>query len=202
MLKGRRRQWVRIPVGSTLTMLAIAACGSQAPQPQNQNVMNGTAVDAALPSRQAGNQAAIPPATNGPQGEIRQMEQLKPEQVVQHYGDLLHARRFKDAFAMWELNSAGTSEAQFEKQFADFRTIDAAVGKIGPTEGAAGSIYGTAQLTLSGNRKDGTPYAMTGPVTLRRVNDVPGSTSEQRQWHIVKAELTANPKAAESMLKR
>jgi hypothetical protein len=42
---------------------------------------------------------------------------------------------------------------------------------------------------------------MTGPVTLRRVNDVPGSTEDQRRWHIVKMELTANPKAAESLLK-
>jgi hypothetical protein len=42
---------------------------------------------------------------------------------------------------------------------------------------------------------------MTGPVTLRRVNDVPGSTEDERRWRIVKMELAANPKAAESLLK-
>jgi hypothetical protein len=200
MIKARRRQWVPIPVGSSLMMLAIAACSSQAPQPQNQNLVNAIQVDVAVPSGQAGNMAATSPATAGPQGNIHQIEQVKPEQIVQQYGDLLHARRFKDAFALWDQGSAQMSEQQFEKRFQPYKTIDSAVGTIGRTEGAAGSIYNTVQLTLSGNKKDGTPYVMTGPVTLRRVNDVPGSTAEQRRWHIVKVELTANPRAAESKL--
>jgi hypothetical protein len=177
-------------------MLAIAACSSQAPQPQNQNVVNATRVEVGVPS----NTSDPAPALSGPQGNIHEVEQVKPEQVVQQYGDLLHTRRFHDAYALWGPNPP-LSEKQFEKQFDAYKTIDAAVGKIGPTEGAAGSIYSTVQLTLSGNKKDGTAYAMTGPVTLRRVNDVPGSTAEQRRWHIVKVELTADPKAAESMLK-
>lgn len=181
-------------------ILAIAACSSQGPEPQNQNVVNATAVDVAVPSGPAGNQAATSPALAGPQGNIHEVETLTPERVVQQYGDLLHGRRFKEAFALWSPNSANVSEEQFERQFDKYRTIDAAVGKVGPTEGAAGSIYSTVQLTLSGTRKDGAPYVMTGPVTLRRVNDVPGSTAEQRRWHIEKVELTANPKAAESML--
>jgi hypothetical protein len=177
-------------------MLAIVACSSQAPQPQNQNLVNATQVDVGVPT----NTNAPPPALSGPQGNIYEVEQVKPEQVVQQYGELLHARRFRDAYALWGPNPP-LSENQFEKQFDAYKTIDAAVGKVGPTEGAAGSIYSTVQLTLSGNKKDGSAYAMTGPVTLRRVNDVPGSTAEQRRWHIVKVELTANPKATESMLK-
>jgi hypothetical protein len=200
MIKATRNNRVPIPLGSTLMMLAIAACSARGPEPQNQNVVNGTQVDVAVPSGQTGNQAATSPALSGPQGNIYQAETLTPEQVVQQYGELLHARRFKDAFGLWEPNSAGMTEGQFEKRFDQYKTIDAAVGKIGPTEGAAGSIYSTVQLTLSGNAKDGTPYAMTGPVTLRRVNDVPGSTAEQRRWHIVKVELSADPKAAKSML--
>jgi hypothetical protein len=180
------------------TML-LAGCNSPpATQPQNEQVVNAAQVDVAVPSGTGQNQ----PATAGPQGNIHEVERLSPEQLVSQYGDLLHQRRFKDAFALWEPNSAGISEQQFEKRFDQYKTIDAAVGKVGPTEGAAGSVYSTVQLTLSGNKKDGTPYVMTGPVTLRRVNDVPGSTAEQRQWHIVKVELTASPKAAESMLKQ
>lgn len=198
MIKAKRKSRVRIPIGSTIVMLAVVACSSQSPQPQNQNVVNGTKVDVAVP---AGTPASSSPATSGPQGNIYESEQLTPEQLVQQYGDLLHNRRFADAFAMWGPNPSGMTEKQFESRFDQYRTIDAAVGKVGPTEGAAGSVYSTVQLTLSGNKKDGTPYVMTGPVTLRRVNDVPGSTAEQRRWHIEKVDLTANPKAAETKLK-
>ncbi|MGN6154906.1 MAG: hypothetical protein ACTHN4_04125 [Sphingomicrobium sp.] len=197
-MKARRKSWVRIPVGSTFVMLAVVACSSQSPQPQNQNVVNGTQADVAVPS---GTPATSAPAISGPQGNIYEAEQLTPEQLVQQYGDLLHNRRFADAFALWGPNPAGMTEKQFESRFDQYKTIDAAVGKVGPTEGAAGSIYSTVQLTLSGNKKDGTPYVITGPVTLRRVNDVPGSTAEQRRWHIEKVDLTADPKAAESKLK-
>lgn len=191
---------MRIPLGSMFVMLAMVACSSQAPQPQNQNVVNSTELDAAVPSGTPGNQAATSPATAGPQGNIHEVEKLTPEMVVRQYGDLLHQHRFAEAFALWGPNSTDMTEKQFEQRFDQYRAIDAAVGKIGPTEGAAGSIYSTVQLTLSGDKKDGTPYVMTGPVTLRRVNDVPGSTAEQRRWHIEKVELTANPKAAESRL--
>jgi hypothetical protein len=201
MIKAKRKNWVRIPVGSSLMMLAIAACSTQAPQPQNQNVVNGTAVVVAVPSGPANNSAATSPAIAGPQGNIHEVEQLTPEQVVERYAGLLEQRRFADAFALWGPGSMDMTEKQFEKRFDSYKTIDAAVGKVGRTEGAAGSLYSTVQLTLSGNKKDGTPYVMTGPVTLRRVNDVPGSTAEQRQWHIEKVELTSDPKAAESKLK-
>jgi hypothetical protein len=201
MMRTKRKNWIRIPVGSSLMILAIAACSTQAPQPQNQNVVNGTAVDVAVPSGPAGNIAATSPAIAGPQGNIHEAEQLTPEQVVQRYASLLEQRRFADAYALWGPNSMQMTEKQFEARFDAYKTIDAAVGEVGRTEGAAGSLYSTVQLTLSGNKKDGTPYVMTGPVTLRRVNDVPGSTAEQRTWHIEKVELTSNAKAAEAKLK-
>jgi len=46
---------------------------------------------------------------------------------------------------------------------------------------------------LYGKLKNGAPFNLVGPVTLRRVNDVPGSTEEQRRWHIAKSELAARP---------
>ncbi len=187
-----------IPIFSICTMLAVVACDKTPPeQPLHQNVVNVTREDVRTPAPSAGGQ----PALNGVQGNVYATENLKPEQLVARYGDLLHQRDFKSAYALWDPNSTTLSESQFANQFDHYKTIKAAVGKVGPTEGAAGSLYSTIQLTLSGNKNDGKPYVMTGPVTLRRVNDVPGSTAEQRQWHIVKMELTANPKAAEAILK-
>jgi hypothetical protein len=186
-------------------LLAIASCNSpSATQPQDQNTITGTAVEDPIPPGAIGNgsvnysEGAITP---GEQGSLQVSEKLKPQQVAGKFADLLTQRRFGDAFDYVDGSAMGTGEKAFEHRFADYKTIDAAVGKIGPTEGAAGSLYSTVQLTLSGNKNDGTPYAMTGPVTLRRVNDVPGSTAEQRQWHIVKMELTNDPAAAKALVK-
>jgi hypothetical protein len=194
---------MRARIASALLLLA-GACNSPAPAPQNVAVVNGTEVEQPVAPGALGNEAVnYPegPVTPGEQGNYQAVEQPSPGQVVQSYATLLEQRRFKEAYAMWEPNSASMSEKQFEKQFDAYKTIDAAVGTVGRTEGAAGSLYTMVQLTLSGNKKDGTSYVMTGPVTLRRVNDVPGSTAQQRSWHVFKMELTANPKAAESILK-
>jgi hypothetical protein len=191
-----------IPVFSICMMLAVVACNKSTPlPPQHQNVVNATRVEAPVPPGTGNVEAAL----NGAQGNIYAVEQppagqVKPEQMVARFGGLLHQHDFKAAYALWGPNPT-IDEKSFEKQFDGYRTIDAAIGKIGPTEGAAGSLYSIVQLTLSGNRKDGSPYAITGPVTLRRVNDVPGSTAAQRQWHIEKMELTASAKAAKSIVK-
>lgn len=58
------------------------------------------------------------------------------------------------------------------------------MGEPGPMEGAAGSIFieVPARVVLE-------PESLAGTVTLRRVNDVPGSTPEQRRWHIYRTDL-------------
>jgi len=48
----------------------------------------------------------------------------------------------------------------------------------GVQEGAAGSLYYSAPVTITdGSRR------ITGTVTIRRVNDVPGASAEQLRWH-------------------
>lgn len=181
---------------ATLALLAAASCNAPPSQPPTSNVVNETQVVEPVPS---GNNAAA--TANTIQAKIHQVTQAPPEDVVRQFGDLLEQKDFAKAFGLVDAQAMGVTEKQFEKQFEGYKTIKSAVGTIGRTEGAAGSLYSTVQLTLSGDKKDGGSYVMTGPVTLRRVNDVPGSTEDQRRWHIVKMELTANPKAAESMLK-
>lgn len=55
---------------------------------------------------------------------------------------------------------------------------DVEMGEPGAMEGAAGSIYIEIPATVAG------PPALSGTVVLRRVNDVDGSTAEQRRWHV------------------
>jgi len=132
--------------------------------------------------------AAPPPAA--PPGA-----QTSPAGFVARYASLLQAHKFDEAYSYLD-PSMNLTKAQFENRLSGYKTIHAALGKIGPIEGAAGSLYSTVQLTLTGEKLDGSPYTVTGPVTLRRVNDVPGSTAEQRQWRIYKMDLSSKPKTS------
>jgi membrane-bound inhibitor of C-type lysozyme len=73
---------------------------------------------------------------------------------------------------------------------APFATLVAEVGAPGAVEGAAGSIYVRVPVVLYGRYVTGGAYRRAGQVTLRRVNDVPGVTADQRRWRIVRIELT------------
>jgi hypothetical protein len=63
------------------------------------------------------------------------------------------------------------------------------IGKLGNSEGAAGSIYVTVPVILYGELENGAKFRRSATVVLRRVNDVPGSTQAQRQWHIQQIDL-------------
>jgi hypothetical protein len=112
-------------------------------------------------------------------------------QVLQRYGGLLEQRKFAEAYRLWR-NPAMT-EAQFVTAFDKYSEIHSEVGRPGDSEGAAGSIYVDIPFRLYGKLKTGEPFNMVGPVTLRRVNDVPGSTEEQRRWHISASGLKPRP---------
>ena len=195
------------PLLTAVPALCVAACHSPAASPvQQANVTNTTNVEVAVPqgaaqpvNRAEGLNRATEegPAPNVPAQPST--DQASPAEFVARYAALLQARKFDQAYAFLD-PSMNVTKAQFEKRVAGYKTIHAAIGKVGPVEGAAGSLYDTVQLTLTGEKADGTPYSLTGPLTLRRVNDVPGSTAEQRQWHIYKMDLSANPKTAKKLV--
>jgi hypothetical protein len=116
-------------------------------------------------------------------------------QVVQRYGGLLEARRFAEARKLWGDGGkdSGLTEAQFVAAYAKYATIHSEVGKPFDMEGAAGSSYITVPFRLYGTLKSGGPFNIVGPLTLRRVNDVPGSSEAQRRWHIEQSGLKPRP---------
>jgi hypothetical protein len=66
-------------------------------------------------------------------------------------------------------------------RYGDYR---ADVGTPGAIEGAAGSSYIKVTVAIEGHLKGGSRFEEQATATLRRVNDVPGSSAEQRRWHI------------------
>ena len=104
-------------------------------------------------------------------------------QVVQHYGALIEQERWADAANSWGDPGAATA---FARQLQSRGLNHLEIGKPGEPEGAAGSIYVSMPVAFYSSDK-----RAAADVTLRRVNDVPGSTEAQRRWHIERIEWKA-----------
>ncbi len=186
---------IRARLASGALALVIGACGSEAPQPRNENVVN-TIGDAqpAAPGTAGGLPDDRAPLEE-PDGAIDPASVEGAGQVVQRYGGLLEQRRFAEARRLWanEGEASGLSEAGFDAAYGKYATIHSEVGRPAGMEGAAGSVYISVPFRLYGTRKDGRAFNLVGPLTLRRVNDVSGATRSQRRWHIEKIELTPRP---------
>ncbi|MBV8688270.1 MAG: hypothetical protein JOZ90_16065 [Alphaproteobacteria bacterium] len=106
--------------------------------------------------------------------------------VVRAYFGLIEAGRPAAARRLWSGggDGSGKTEADFAADLARYAAYRAEVGAPGAMEGAAGSSYVEVPVRLHGRLKDGSPFSRDAVATLRRVNDVPGATAEQRRWHI------------------
>jgi hypothetical protein len=106
--------------------------------------------------------------------------------VVQTYYALIGEGHYADAWPLWSGGgqASGLDQAGFVASFAPYASYHAQVGGPFDEEGAAGSIFVQVPVVIYGRLKSGAELHRSGAVTLRRVNDVPGSSAEQRRWHI------------------
>jgi len=102
--------------------------------------------------------------------------------VVQSYFALMEQARAEEAA---QLRSDGKPE-----DLTPYASYHAQVGGPGPIEGAAGSLFVEVPVVLYGRLKTGGEFHRSGKAVLRRINNVPGSTAEQRKWRIERLELT------------
>lgn len=106
-----------------------------------------------------------------------------PGRVLAYYGAALAAHDWDAADAAWGSfpeTSPGTLRAKFGKYAALSLHFDPS-----RIEGAAGSLVYIAPVVV----RDGGRVVETGRVGLRRSNDVPGSTAEDRLWHVEMSDL-------------
>jgi membrane-bound inhibitor of C-type lysozyme len=101
--------------------------------------------------------------------------------VVQRYFALMEQARADEAA---KLRSDGMPE-----DLTPYASYHAQVGGPGEIDGAAGSLFVEVPVVLYGRLKTGAEFHRSGKAVLRRVNDVPGSTVEQRKWRIERFEL-------------
>ena len=112
--------------------------------------------------------------------------------VIRRYYSAINARDYATAWTQWGKDGRpGQRFADFQKGFADTRATSVTIGKMPPSEGAAGSIYATVPVTVDAQLDDGRRQRFVGHYVVRRVNDVPGASAEQLRWHIDSATLKA-----------
>jgi hypothetical protein len=107
------------------------------------------------------------------------------EELVGGFARLINNGRFDEAYML--LGPNAPSRGEFDRRFTSYSHLRATLGTTGGQEGAAGSVYVTVPLTITGN-SGGKHVERSADVVLRRVNDVPGSTEAQRRWHIERVE--------------
>src|SRR5690606_7704885 len=98
---------------------------------------------------------------------------------------------FAKAYRLWarEGQASGQSYAEFRQGFAATRSTQVTITGPVTSEGAAGSIYATVPVEVNAVLRDGTRQRFVGQCVFRRVNDVPGASEEQLNWHIESASL-------------
>jgi hypothetical protein len=159
--------------------LTLAACNQTANQQPLANAAQPASVESEappVPPPGTGTNARTPLAD--PKGPIDPKSVEAAGQVVQHYGALIEQNRVDEATKLW---GDAQAAAVFAKLLRPSTHLE--IGDLGQTEGAAGSIYTTVPVVFYGDS-----FRRPAEIILRRVNDVPGSTAEQRRWHIDRIE--------------
>jgi len=109
--------------------------------------------------------------------------------VLLSFARAIEEREYGQAWALLSpADQRKWSRAQFAALFADLGETAVAI-PTGTMEGAAGSSYYTAPVTITASDRDGRPVRIEGEAVLRRVNDVDGATPEQRRWHFERLTL-------------
>ena len=175
-----RLTWFSMPT----LLFALAACsrpGEQAVAANETNRLEPASEPAPL-SNEVENVSLPDDRTplEEPNGPIDPKSAEGAGQVVQHYGALIEQGRWSESWKLW--SNADTAR-EFDRNWRDASEVHMEIGKPGDSEGAAGSSYITVPVIFYGKKARG-DFREKAAVTLRRVNDVPGSTETQRRWHI------------------
>ena len=179
---------LRTSIALTALIFALAACSVESPPAENVAAPANEAEPLSPPEPGAPGGLPIQAGTpeSEPDGPIDPKSAEGAGQVLQSFGALIEQKRFGEARQLWAGGTpqAQMSDAEFAAQYGGYSEIHLQVGAPGDMEGAAGSLYIDIPVVLYGRLADGRQFSRSGTATLRRVNDVPGSTEAQRRWHI------------------
>lgn len=198
--KQHRAVWV-----GTMLAIALTACGTnrqpivQQPSLDIKTATSPTAPTIATVHSSRTPETLQPNASSFPQLALARSvqndensQQQQAAQVIRHYYDAINQKDYERAYADWAANGTGSQQSfeQFKKGFTDTASVKVEIGEPGSINGAVGSLYVEIPVTITATTVNGTTQHFTGSYTLKRINDVPGSTPEQRIWHLYSAKIT------------
>jgi len=157
-------------------MLALACCGRglQPRTPIGNDEQPTVAPPAKAPDAKTPLSPVKPPVDpKSPEAAVN---------IVERFAQLLERGRTEEAYYLVR-HPEQSKDAERMPGPELIGGLHVEVGKARDPEGAAGSTYLSVPLRLTG-RYRGRLWSGAGTAVLRRVNDVPGSTEEQRRWHI------------------
>lgn len=168
---------------SAFLSLAISGCGQDNAPAKYSDNSHTVEPDPSVPALPRG---AAPVLT-----AEEKRGQMGAEDVLRQWARALERGDYNRAYAQFGDAGAasGMSRDDHAKRWSQFKHVEVTASP-GTLEGAAGTSYYRAPVTISAERLDGTPVHRQGQVTLARVNDVPGATPAQLRWHLVTSELT------------
>lgn len=176
----------RMAVAGVLLTIAITACNtpakSQPPAANTSSVASPSIASSPTPPPVSLTQSAV---------DAKPLHQ-EAAQVIRNYYSAIARRDYKQAYLAWEGDGAASQQSfeQFRQGFANTASAAVTVGEPGRLDPAAGSVYIEIPVRVTAVTKNGTGQLFRGSYVLRRVNDVPGSTPEQRRWHLYSANIT------------
>lgn len=172
----------RFAPATLFAALALAACGGPP----------STIVDEDESEALANFTPPLPPGE-----EIdHEVEKTTPDgavAVIEAYFEAVRSGRANEAYRMWGHDGAdmGMGVEAFADKVDALGEFEIVVGDPGREEGAAGSVYLEVPVKFSAATEEGIPADTDVVFTMKRVNDVPGASEDQRHWRIVKGWLPA-----------
>lgn len=181
------RQTALGPMIRSALLAAVSALAINLAGCDNQRAPDAAASTAPDTPQSSAEPAPTPSAT--PTAEVSEpatpSTSRDPQEVLAAWGKAIEMRDWRTVRSFWGDHGevSGLDEAAFAAKWSDLLAPRVSIGS-GDQEGAAGSIYYTAPVTI----RDGS-RVVKGEITMRRVNDVPGATPEQLRWHIESSSL-------------
>lgn len=185
-----------IQTGALALCVILSACGSQQDAAQTESAPSSDVPAVRNESAAVVATDPVPPkAVSTPADRAPDLSPpiLTPEaergakgarNVLLSFARAIEQGQYDQAYAMLsQTDRAKWSQTDFARIFAGLDKVTVAVPE-GSIEGAAGSSYYSAPITIVGPDQTGRPVRIEGDVVARRVNDVDGATASQRRWHL------------------